>query len=107
MIDDQNWIQWVVGTGLGAAGLIGGVIRYFSVSLRNEVADMQAEMNERTDRAQKDRDAIWEQIRRLNDDYQKFRGEILLTMVTKLDVAAMESRILAALAVRDHRSEKE
>lgn len=107
MNDDQNWIQWVVGTGLAAAGLIGGVIRYFSVSLRNEVADMQAEMNERTDRAQKDRDAIWEQIRRLNDDYQKFRGEILLTMVTKLDVAAMEARLLAALAVRDHRAEKE
>ncbi len=107
MNDDQNWTQWVVGTGLAAAGLIGGVIRYFSISLRNEVADMQQEMNERTDRAQKDRDAIWEQIRRLSDDYQKFRGEILLTMVTKLDVAAMESRILSALAVRDHAREKE
>ena len=107
MNDDQNWTQWVVGTGLAAAGLIGGVIRYFSVSLRNEVDDMQREMDERTNRAQKDRDAIWEQIRRLADDYQKFRGEILLTMLTKSDAAAMEARLLAALAVRDHRAEKE
>ena len=107
MNDDQNWTQWIVGTGLAAAGLIGGVIRYFSVSLRNEVFDMQAEMNERTQRAQKERDAQWEEIRRLSDDYQKFRGEILSTMVTKSDVAGMEGRILSALARRDHRAEKE
>ena len=107
MNDDQNWIQWIVGTGLAAAGLIGGVIRYFSISLRNEVADMQQEMNERTQRAQKDRDAIWDEIKRFNADYQNFRGQILSTMVTKADVAGMEGRILGALARRDHRAEKE
>ena len=100
MNDDQNWIQWIVGTGLAAAGLIGGVIRYFSGILRHEITDMRADIDERTAHSQRDRDAIWEQMRRVENDYQKFRGDILLTMFSKSDASAMEARILAALNVR-------
>ena len=103
MNSDQNWAEWLVGTALAGMGLLGGLLRYFSGMLRREITDIRSDLDERTAHSQRDRDAIWEQMRRVENDYQKFRGNILLGMFTKSDANAMETRILAALAARrDH-----
>lgn len=98
--ENTQWTQWIVGTALAVFGLVGGLLRYFSSILRREITDMRQDMDDRTERAQRDREAIWDQIRRQVEDYQKFRGDILLTMFSKADAGAMEARILAAVAVR-------
>ena len=100
MNSDQNWAEWLVGTALAGLGMLGGLLRYFSGMLRREITDIRSDLDERTAHSQRDRDAIWEQMRRVENDYQKFRGDMLLTMFSKTDAGAMEARILAALAVR-------
>ncbi len=100
MNNDQNWVEWLVGTAIGVIGLLGGLLRYFSGMLSREITDMRNDIDERTAHAQRDREQLWEQMRRVENDYQKFRGDILLTMFSKTDAGAMEARILAALAMR-------
>ena len=105
MNNDQNWTEWLVGTALMGVGLVGSLIRYFSGILRHEITDMRADIDERTAHSQRDRDAIWEQMRRVENDYQKFRGDILLTMFSKSDASAMEARILAALRYNQEKNQ--
>lgn len=100
MNSDQNWTEWLIGTALAGLGMLGALLRYFSGMLRREIVDLRSDLDERTAHSQRDRDAIWEQMRRGENDYQKFRGDILLTMFSKADAGAMEARILAALTVR-------
>lgn len=100
MNSDQNWVEWLIGTSLAGIGLLGGLLRYFSSILTREITDMRNDIDERTVHSQRDREQLWEQIRRIENDYQKFRGDILLTMFSKADAGAMEARILAALAMR-------
>lgn len=100
MNNDNNWAEWLIGTSLAGIGLLGGLLRYFSGILTREITDMRNDIDERTAYSQRDREQLWEQMRRMENDYQKFRGDVLLTMFSKTDAAAMEARILAAVAVR-------
>lgn len=94
----MNFIVSSVGTFEWSLGIL--FVAVFSLIGRVYVMSERAreELEEQLDKRSQE---LWGAIEKVTDSFQQHRGEVLQGMVTKSDLAAMETRIMRA--IRDHR----
>lgn len=80
---EVGWLEWALGLLMPC---VLAVLGWFHVRLNRSEDKMQA-----------DNGRLWEALKEADRDFQAHRGVVLGSMITKEDLAAMESRIMAAL----------